>query len=375
MKHPMTPFPTSGYFGPEYFCDRVLESRTLLENIKSGQSTTLISLRRLGKTALIHHVHYQLKEEFICIYTDLLSTENMQDMRDNLTSAIIRAVPEESTFGQRLWTFVKSLRPVISYDSLSGEPSVSFNTTVQESRKQIESLFDFLETLEKPVLISIDEFQQIVSYPEEQTDAWLRTKIQQLKNVVFIFSGSHQHLMNELFTKTGRPFFRSTLLLNLGDIDREVYKTFIIAKFNSFKIEISDEVAIKILEWTKGYTYYVQLLCNRIFICAQTEVTEELWKTEASKLLQEQQYVFYSYRDMLTKQQWRLIKALASEGKTYNPTSKDFVSKYQLGSPSTVLRSLESLKGMELIFHQYDDMGKSFYSVYDLLFQRWMELR
>ena len=79
------------------------------------------------------------------------------------------------------------MRPVISFDSLSGEPNVSFNVQNKQSEHQIEALFDFLEKQEKRVIFAIDEFQQILDYPEKNMEAWLRTLIQQLQNVVFIF--------------------------------------------------------------------------------------------------------------------------------------------------------------------------------------------
>jgi hypothetical protein len=55
------------------------------------------------------------------------------------------------------------------------------------------------------VVIAIDEFQQILEYPEKQTYACLRSVVQQLKNVCFVFSGSQQPLMTDLFANPERP--------------------------------------------------------------------------------------------------------------------------------------------------------------------------
>jgi hypothetical protein len=49
------PFITRGYNGPELFCDRGEETRSLVRNAENGVSTTLISIRRMGKTCLIWH--------------------------------------------------------------------------------------------------------------------------------------------------------------------------------------------------------------------------------------------------------------------------------------------------------------------------------
>lgn len=45
MKKPLTPFPTTGYFGAQYFCDREEETRRIISNIKGGQSTILTAPR------------------------------------------------------------------------------------------------------------------------------------------------------------------------------------------------------------------------------------------------------------------------------------------------------------------------------------------
>ncbi len=372
-KKPLTPFPSVGYFGPEYFCDRIEETQTLVNNIKGGQSTTLVSIRRMGKTGLIKHVQHRLQNDFVCIYVDILPTESSSDFLDALATAMLHSVPENSGIGAKIWNFVKTMRPVLTFDALSGLPNVSFNLQSHENERHIGSLFAFLEQINKPVLFAIDEFQQILNYPEKNVEAWLRTIIQQLKNVTFIFSGSQPHIINEMFVNPSKPFYRSTLFLQLNKIDFEKYSNFIITKFTEHNKSIETSVVSEMLGWTNVYTYYVQLLCNRVFIHSGKKINSDLWHNEALKLLAEQQPVFLGYRDMLTQQQWKLLKAIAHDGVIYSPTSKDFVQSHQLGSPATVLRSLGTLQKKSLVYSQYNSDGKMYYSVYDVLFQRWIQ--
>mgnify|MGYP001024410186 CR=1 FL=1 len=95
-----------------------------------------------------------------------------------MASAIVNAIPEKSGLGIKIWKIIKSLRPAITYNSLSGIPEVSFDMRQQETELQIDSLLKFLYQQESSVLIAIDEFQQILGYPESNTDAWLRRIIQ-----------------------------------------------------------------------------------------------------------------------------------------------------------------------------------------------------
>jgi len=370
---PSTPFPLVGYYGPVFFCDRENETKTLKNNIKGGLSTTLVAIRRIGKTGLIKHLQYLLKDEYICIYTDILVTENSVDFLNTLATAILNSVSEKTNLGKKIWIFIKSFRPVISFDALSGEPNVTFNIQPDESKKQIETLFAFLEQQEKKVIFAIDEFQQILDYPDKKTEAWLRTIIQQLKNVVFIFSGSQPHLMNDMFASPSKPFYRSTVFLQLDKISFVLYQKFIIDKFVDAKKEIHESVVAKILEWTNLHTYYVQLLCSRVFINSGKKVTTVNWQNEALKLLKEQELMFFGYRDILTREQWKLLKGIAQEGEAYSITSKNFIHKYSLGSSGTVMRSIKSLQKKSFIYKQYNKEGILYYSVYDVLFQRWIQ--
>jgi len=373
LKKPSTPFPSVGYYGPDYFCDRKTETETLIRNIEGGLSTTLVAIRRIGKTGLIKHLQYHLHVKYICIYADILPTETSIDFLNTLASAILNSVPEKTGLGQKIWNFIKSLRPVITFDKLSGEPNVSFNIQPKETAHQIENLFEFLEQQDKRVIFAIDEFQQILNYPEKTMEAWLRTTIQQLQNVIFIFSGSQPHLMNEMFANPSNPFFRSTVILHLEKINFESYQAHIIQRFKNYKKEIESQVAAEILDWTTGHTYFVQLLCSRVFIGSGRKITTEVWQNEAIKLLKEQEIVFLGYRDNLTREQWKLLKAIAHAGKAYAITSKSFIQQYALGSSSTILRSINSLEKKSFIYMQHDAEGNRFYSVYDVLFQRWIQ--
>ena len=100
-------------------------------------------------------------------------------------------------------------------------------------------------------------------------------------------------------------------------------------------------------------------------------MTSESWKEEAAKILKEQEFVFFGYREMLTRPQWELLKAIALTGKVYHPTSSDFIARYHLGSSATVLRSLNSLLRKEMIYRENDSDGNSYYGIYDVLFSRW----
>jgi len=375
MASTSNPFITTGYQGSEYFCDREFETNTLINNLINGRSTTLVAIRRMGKTGLIRHVLAQLPDGYTGIYLDILPTENLKEFLNALTTAVFASIPEQSKPGKKILEFIKSLRPVVFFDPLTGFPQLTIDTRPGEVERHIQSVLEFLEGYPQKIIFAIDEFQQIMNYPEKNTDAFLRSIIQALNNVRFIFSGSQQHLMTQLFADPSRPFYQSTGFLKIDKIKPEAYTSFILNHFENAGITINQDTINAMLGWADHHTYYIQLLCNRVYASSFKKVDDESWKKQAAQLLQEQEIVFFKYRDLLTKHQWNLLKAIAHEEILYYPTSKDFISKYELGSPATVLRSLQALMDKEMIYSDYTKEGQLFYSVYDVLFRRWMQAK
>jgi len=222
------------------------------------------------------------------------------------------------------------------------------------------------------VLMAIDEFQQITSYPEKNTEALLRSYFQILKNVNLIFSGSSQHLLSEIFSNGTRPFFASTQFLYLQEIDRDVYKVFVKRIFDHYNIVINETALDFIMDFSRMHTFYTQSICNRLFASGIKNINADIARRISNELIAEHEQLFFQYRNLLTPIQWNLLKSIAKEGKVYQPTSRGFIEKYRVGIPANIQRAIESLINKEMIFRGNDIKGP-FYSVYDLFLGRWME--
>lgn len=368
------PFHLKGYMGSEYFCNREEETNKLIMNAENGVNTTLLSVRRIGKTGLLQHVFEQIKNEkkdFKCIYVDIYATQNVAELTNTIASAVLKVFPR--SFGKKMTEALKGFSPTLSYDPLSGQPEMSFSyTKPQQQEQSLKGLFDFVERQKHPVLVAFDEFQQISDYSETNVEAMLRSIVQSLNNVSFIFSGSHQHILSEIFTQTNRPFFASTQLLYLRAIGEQDYATFIKKQFESYNKNINAEAINFILSWTKRHTYYTQALCNKVFALSKKNIKIEHVKEAAHHLLEEQEQVFFQYRNLLTRAQWQLLEAIAKEGQLYHPTAQDFIFQYELGSPAAVKRSLNSLMNKEMIF-KTETPDQNYYQVYNCFLSRWLE--
>jgi len=375
MKHGINPFCLKGYNGPVLFCDRVEETKLLLENANNGVNTTLLSLRRMGKTGLIHHVFNKMNKEkqWTCIYVDIYATQSLAEFTNQLASAILTAFPQNNSVGKKFINMIKGFSPTISYDPLTGVPEISLSySQPKQYEHSLKGLFEFLEMQNKHVVIALDEFQQIANYPEKNMEALLRTIIQSLKKVVFIFCGSNKHLLMEMFNSAKRPFFSSTQPLYLDVIAEREYRKFIKKLFVRGKRSIDDDSLSFIMDWTRGHTYYTHALCNKIYAQNVTDNTIEDVYYACDSILKEQENIFFQYRSLLTSAQWHLLKAIGKERKVYQPTSSAFNAKYQLGNPSSVKRSLEALLGKEMV-SRVSAQENDYYQIQDCFLSRWLQ--
>jgi hypothetical protein len=373
--NPKNPFPVVGYHGPGLFCDREKETDRLSKNLQGGLNTTLISLRRMGKTALIHHVFNEILKEkqSYCLYVDLYPTRSIKDLTRQLATASMNVLPPKKRAGKRFITFLKGLRPVITYDPLSGAPEVRFEySAISDYEVTLSALFNFLNEQGTDIYLAFDEFQVIASYEEGNAEAMLRTMIQPLNSIHFIFSGSNRHMMNEIFHSSKRPFFASTRIMSLPAISAEDYSRFIADRFAENKKKIFPEAVSFVLDWTRRHTYYTQSLCNTLFSSGGREIDIQSAKAVCGEILEEQEKTFLQYRNLLTSNQWQVLMAVAKEGKVYRPQSGEFLSRYSLGTPAGSKRAIDALLAKEMIFEESDSSG-TFYSVYDLFLSRWLE--
>ncbi len=365
------PFPVSGYLGPKLFCDRNDETDRIIQAIDNGRNLTLFSKRRIGKTGLLNHVAYHLakRKNTLPIYIDIMGTTSLKDFVSALGVAVIEKINQkDKNIFKRALQFFANIRPTISFDSITGEPQVTVDVAENRGGQTLKQIFAYLKEQKYNGILIIDEFQQIINYEEKNVEALLRSEIQQIPEVNFIFSGSHQHLIVPMFNKYSRPFYQSTEMMYLDKIDAKIYKQFIKRKFRQKKVSIEKDALELIMEWTRGHTYYTQYLCNKLYNSADRNIDEKFAYIAMKNILKENEHIYYGFRSLLTDLQFNVLKAIAKEGSEDEPTSKRFIGGHQLGAPSSVKLAISALIDKEMV---YEESGA--YWVYDVFLSRWLE--
>ena len=330
------PFVVYGYKGAEYFCDRQKETEKMISTLHNERNITLVAPRRMGKTGLIHHVFHQMVEQYEgvkCFYLDIFATKNLEQMVQLMASEII--------------------------GKLDLKPS--------EGRESLKRIFEYLKQSGKRCYIAIDEFQQILSYPEDGVEAMIRSYIQFLPNVYFVFSGSQQHMMQEMFLSANRPFFQSSLVLSLPCIEEPVYRKFANRLLSSQHRVIDESVFSYIYQQSGSVTWYVQAILHGIYEHGSYGITKSLVDEVIQELIEEQAMAYQNYCAWLTENQQMLLLAIASESLVSSPLSQQFISTHHLPATSSVKTALKALLDKQLV-----SKTPNGYLVSDRFFAKWL---
>lgn len=366
----INPFLLTGYVSPDYFCDREQETQKLISALQNGRNVTLISPRRMGKTGLIRHIFHQMEAEkqAKCYYVDLYKTDGLASLVEQLASVVLGSLDTtEAKIIKQVTTFFKSLRPLLSFDSLTGVPTFMVDVKPELAEHSLAEIFSYMEQSGQLCVIAMDEFQTIVDYGEKNVEALLRSHVQHLTSVHFIFSGSQRHVLENMFALANRPFYQSTQILNLYEIQESSYYQFAKEKLEAHHQQIPTDVFNDLYQRLAGHTWYIQMVINRLYESGQKQITKPLVNKVLNEIIDENEATFQTFMRLITPAQARLLKAIAKEGTVQQALGSSFISKHQLGATSTIRSAIQSLVEKELVL---DCQGG--YQVYDRFFSLWL---
>lgn len=369
------PFVTNGYAGPEYFCDRIEETELLTSLLTNGNNISLMSPRRVGKTDLIKHCFQQesLRENYYCFLIDIYATNSLRDFVNIFGKSILETL---KTKGRKVWeAFLNALfsvRSEITFD-INGNPVWGLGVgSMTPPQATLDEIFGYLRTADKHCLVAIDEFQQILYYADNQNvEAALRTQIQQCTNANFIFAGSQRHLMSQMFLSPARPFYQSVVPMSLHPISLDRYWAFVEPQFaKNGNRKISYEVVEAVYQRFEGITANVQRIMNMLYMLTPKGETCDIEMIESAidtYLQLSSEYYAELLRQMPEKQR-NVFLAIAAERQVKSISGGQFVHKYHLPSPSSVVSAVKGLLEKDFI-----TQTNHVYYVYDRFFQIWLE--
>lgn len=328
----------------------------------------------MGKSGLISHLFASEKitKKYITIFIDIYATSTTAELVATLGNAIFNAMAKENDSAwRRFIDAVKSLRPSVTFDNNTGAPSIMLASAgISNPQLTLEEIFEYLNNAPRPVIIAIDEFQEISKYPEGNAEALLRSMIQRTPDTRFIFAGSEQSVMTAMFSSARKPFYQSCILLHLPPIPEEEYVGFAMKKFEDYGKKGNREVFTRVYRDMQGITWFVQMILNALF--AQTpdggSLPDEAYPTALQNIIGIQEYSYRELMARLSPQQRTLATFLAKTGAVKNLLSAETLEKIGFRTAASMQSAFKALQRGGIA-----TKSERGYHLYDIFLSTWLK--
>ena len=254
----------------DYFTNREDEYDRLSQIIASANHVIMIAPRRFGKTSLVNKVVANTDRPVLWLDLQLLT--NTSDFASQLLKQVFKKYPfEKLKFMLRNFRIV----PTLSIDPVSNNVEVGFQPHVN-SFVHLEDVLNLIEKLGedkiRPVIV-FDEFQELLAL-EKSLDKKLRSVIQFHKNINYVFLGSSESLMKQIFENKKSPFYHFGQLFTLNKISHGDFFAFLNKRFAAIT-DKSVEISEKILAFSQCHPHYTQQLAFHVWMALKREERTE----------------------------------------------------------------------------------------------------
>ncbi len=266
----LNPFIYGDPVPPAELIDRDEEVERLLRLAEGGHNTRVQAPRRYGKTSVLLKVIDEAERAgYRTVLVDFLLATTADEvgrrMREAYEQALQGSLRQLLTRMGRSWRGRAKLAP----GGVGGELEFSPDT---DATQRLSDLLDLpqriLETSGERTLVVFDEFQDFLT-ATGNLDGLLRSKIQLHGDAAsYVFSGSEQSLLEEMFGNRERPLFdqaRPMYLEPLADVDLADY---IGEKFGETDRDAGEALDL-LLELVRGHPQRAMLMAHHLW--EQTE--------------------------------------------------------------------------------------------------------
>jgi hypothetical protein len=358
----VNPFQFGVVIDDSAFCNRKSEIAFLKKQIKNGYSTWLFSPRRFGKTSLVEKV-FRETESATCIFIDLYNIKSIDDFSRKYSGILAKELfnwkDDIRKLTKRLSDSFTNLSPGVSFDEF-GNPSFSLNVNKIEQQVDIETILEIPHMIsiqrKQKICIAFDEFQEIKRIDPFLLN-WMRSSFQRHQGISYIFSGSKQSMMEDIFASTHSPFYEFAVKMNLSVINKNELFNFIKEKFTDHQLPINDYTIHTILEKSDCQPHYTQFFASVVFDLVSSgydQDAENFTYTWLNRVMYSQADIFQDIYDQLTNTQRSALQAL-SKIRDIGIYSDEARNRYGLPVSSSLNEALKALQKKALIYKSGDE--------------------
>ena len=243
----------------DFFTDRKSELLRMKQFLDSETHLVLISPRRYGKSSLVKKCVEEVGRPYI--WLDLQYVVSVASFTTQLLKAILAQYPmERLRYELRHFRIMPTitLNPITNECQFGFQPSESADNTMLED---VMALLQKLSTPEKKLIVIFDEFQEVLKISKD-LDKQLRSIIQLQSGLNYIFMGSQEGMMLEIFERKKSPFYHFGGLMRLGKIPYEDFYQFVFERLP--EAPNKEDITREILAFSSCHPYYTQQLAFEV---------------------------------------------------------------------------------------------------------------
>jgi uncharacterized protein YdcH (DUF465 family) len=119
--------------------------------------------------------------------------------------------------------------------------------------------------------VIFDEFQDITKLYDKNILETLRSVAQHHENITYIFLGSIESIMTQIFENKSSPFFHFASVIQLDGLDIDELYSYTVEQFNKNNIIYNKDVIYQTIKFLKGHPEYSAKVLQTLYINAMIE--------------------------------------------------------------------------------------------------------
>jgi len=259
------------------FIDRKEELEKLKKGVLAGENFVIIAPRRYGKTTLIRKMLDDLRDMgVLTLYVDLMPyADSISALSKHLIDKALDLLGIEGKVRKLSYLFQVKGKAVLK------EEGIELDLEVFTSRDERKMLLEALELPEriaerknKKLVVAFDEFGELYKTNPNAVKLF-RSVIQHHEKTSYVFSGSQETLMKQVFVDKEGVFFRFGTIMELRGLELEDTITYAVKT-----LSVEADEFVELFKLLKGHPYYLVRVMDKLksgkdIASALEEIVEE----------------------------------------------------------------------------------------------------
>jgi len=386
------PFQVGGTVEPPYFVGRDEVLKEIVVSMSTlSKNFLIIGPRRIGKSSLMLNIRSGLAgiKDLLVVDVNCIEATSYFDFSRLVTEKVLESYQRKRRVKGLLEIFKRALKESIlevlkSVQKIGGsfagvvEVYISFRENKIKERELAVKTFNFLEKFSKEkklnMVILLDEFQKVADF-NNKIFALLKSRIDNVKNVRYIFSGSSLSVLQKVFLKPKSALYMMATKKYLKPVEDEHVKKFILQRLKGVGMKIDPDALDEICNLVKGMPFYFQKLADMSYYKAllKEEDGNRIDKKNVAEAFKDMMNEFdsefeFRFTSSFSPRHQAILKAIAKGG--------DEIRVSEIAKELRLLVN-ELGKDMKLLCDSLTTkrINRGKYDIVDKVFKRWLAER